>query len=97
MNFAIGQHGRPYEHMLDIAVQEYVPVITMTGGNPQPLLEKVKDTGIKKLVLVSSVRQAQKAEELGADAVMAVGQEGGGHIGREDLGTFVLILRSSIL
>ncbi len=91
VNFAIGQHGRPYEHMLDIAVQEYVPVITMTGGNPQPLLEKVKDTGIKKLVLVSSVRQAQKAEELGADAVMAVGQEGGGHIGREDLGTFVLI------
>jgi NAD(P)H-dependent flavin oxidoreductase YrpB (nitropropane dioxygenase family) len=39
------------------------------------------------------VRQAQKAEKLGADAVMAVGQEAGGHIGREDLGTMVLIPR----
>lgn len=44
-------------------------------------------------MLVSNVRQAQKAEELGADAVMAVGQEAGGHIGRDDLGTMVLIPR----
>jgi NAD(P)H-dependent flavin oxidoreductase YrpB (nitropropane dioxygenase family) len=91
VNFAISQHGRPYDHMLDIAIEEYVPVITMTGGNPKPLLERLRETSIKKLVLVSSVRQAQKAEELGADAVMAVGQEGGGHIGRDDVGTFVLI------
>src|SRR5699024_9695670 len=35
-------------------------------------------------------RQAKKAEELGADAVMVVGQEGGGHIGRNDTGTMVL-------
>ncbi|OKO85271.1 Enoyl-[acyl-carrier-protein] reductase [FMN] [Geobacillus proteiniphilus] len=32
-----------------------------------------------------------KAEELGADAVMVVGQEGGGHLGKYDTGTFVLI------
>ncbi|MDQ0339132.1 enoyl-[acyl-carrier protein] reductase II [Caldalkalibacillus uzonensis] len=93
VNFAIGQHGRPYEHMLEVAIEEEVPVITMTGGNPAPLLERLQGTPIKKLVLVANVRQAQKAESLGADAVMAVGQEGGGHIGREDLGTFVLIPR----
>ncbi|MCK9906011.1 nitronate monooxygenase, partial [Frankia sp. Cpl3] len=40
-----------------------------------------------------AVRQAQKAESIGADAVMAVGQEGGGHLGRDDIGTFVLIPR----
>lgn len=91
VNFAIGQHGRPYEHMLDVAIEQKIPVITMTGGNPKPLLDRLRGTSIKTLVLVSTVRQAQKAEELGADAVMAVGQEGGGHIGRDDLGTFVLI------
>jgi NAD(P)H-dependent flavin oxidoreductase YrpB (nitropropane dioxygenase family) len=91
VNFAIGQHGRSYEHMLDVAIEEKVPVITMTGGNPKPILDRLISTPIKTLVLVSTVRQAQKAEELGADAVMAVGQEGGGHIGRDDLGTFVLI------
>src|SRR5699024_11122638 len=50
----------------------------------------VKGTGVKTLVLVAARRQAEKAEELGADAVMVVGQEGGGHIGRSDTGTFVL-------
>lgn len=36
-------------------------------------------------------RQAEKAEELGADAVMVVGYEGGGHLGRDHIGNFVLI------
>ncbi|MBM7647275.1 NAD(P)H-dependent flavin oxidoreductase YrpB (nitropropane dioxygenase family) [Bacillus ectoiniformans] len=93
VNFSIGQQGRPYEHYLDVAIEEEVPVISMTGGNPAPLFEKLKGTGIKTLVLVAAVRQAQKAEELGADAVMVVGQEGGGHLGRNDLGTFVLVPR----
>ena len=63
----------------------------MTGGNPAPLFEQLKGTSIKKLVLVAAKRQAQKAEELGADAVMVVGHEGGGHLGRDDVGTFVLV------
>lgn len=93
VNYAIGQHGRPYEQMLDVAIEEEVPVVTMTGGNPAPLLERLEGTGIKKLVLVAAVRQAQKAESLGADAVMVVGQEGGGHLGRNDIGTMVLVPR----
>ncbi|MFC3884262.1 NAD(P)H-dependent flavin oxidoreductase [Bacillus songklensis] len=91
VNFAIGQHGRPFSHMLEVAIEENVPVVTMTGGNPTPLFEQLKGTDIKKLVLVAARRQAEKAEELGADAVMVVGQEGGGHLGRHDTGTFVLV------
>ncbi|SEB11450.1 enoyl-[acyl-carrier protein] reductase II [Thalassobacillus cyri] len=90
VNFAIGQHGRPFEHMVEAAIKEEVPVISVTGGNPKPVLEMVEGTSIKKLVLVAARRQAEKAEELGADAVMVVGHEGGGHIGRDDIGTFVL-------
>lgn len=91
VNFAIGQMGRPYEHMLQVAIDEEVPVISMTGGNPAPILDKLAHTSIKKLVLVAAKRQAQKAEQLGADAIMVVGQEGGGHLGRDDVGTIVLI------
>lgn len=91
VNFAIGQTGRPYEHMLQVAIEEEVPVISMTGGNPAPILEKLAGTPVKKLVLVAAKRQAQKAEQLGADAIMVVGQEGGGHLGRDDIGTIVLI------
>lgn len=90
VNFAIGQHNRPYEHMVEIAIEEDVPVISITGGNPTRILNRVKDHSIKKIVLVAAKRQAKKAEELGADAVIVVGQEGGGHIGRHDTGTFVL-------
>ncbi|WP_430786202.1 NAD(P)H-dependent flavin oxidoreductase [Virgibacillus flavescens] len=90
VNFAIGQHGRAFEHMVQVAIDERVPVISVTGGNPKGVLDMVDSYPIKKLVLVAARRQAQKAEELGADAVMVVGQEGGGHIGRNDVGTFVL-------
>jgi len=91
VNFAIGQHNRPYQEMVQVAIEEEVPVISVTGGNPTGVLQMVEDHPIKKLVLVAAKRQAIKAEELGADAVMVVGQEGGGHIGRSDTGTFVLI------
>jgi NADH:quinone reductase (non-electrogenic) len=91
VNFAIGQHGRPFEKFLEVAIEEQVPVISMTGGNPAPLFKQLNGVNTKKLVLVAAKRQAQKAEELGADAVMVVGQEGGGHLGKNDIGTFVLI------
>ncbi len=91
VNYAIGQHGRPFEHMLDVALEEKVPVISMTGGNPAPIFKRLEGASCKKLVLVAARRQAEKAEELGADAVMVVGQEGGGHLGKNDLGTMVLV------
>ena len=91
VNFAIGQHGRPYEHMLDIALEENVKVLSVTGGNPAPFFDFVGKADVKKLVLVAAKRQAMKAASLGADAVMVVGQEGGGHLGRDDVGTMVLV------
>ena len=91
VNFAIGNHGQGYEEMVKVAIEEKVPAISMTGGNPAPIFELLKGTDIKKLVLVAATRQAQKAEKLGADAVIVVGQEGGGHLGRDDIGTFVLV------
>lgn len=93
VNFAIGQHGRKYSDFLQVVIEEKVPVVSMTGGNPAPIFDQLKGTNIKKLVLVAATRQAIKAEELGADAVMVVGQEGGGHLGRDDVGTMVLVPR----
>src|SRR5690625_4794386 len=90
VNFAIGGGRRPYEEMVQVVVEEKVPAISVTGGNPKGVLDLVKGHDIKTLVLVAARRQAEKAAELDADAVMVVGQEGGGHIGRSDTGTFVL-------
>lgn len=93
VNFAISRHDGRYEDLLEVAIEERVSAISITGGNPQHVLERLRHTGIRTLVLVSGVRQAVKAEQLGADIVMAVGQEGGGHLGREDIGTMVLVPR----
>jgi len=91
VNFAIGH--LPLEAHLEVTLSENVPVISITGGNPEPILRAVAGTGVKTMVLVASVRQAKKAADLGASAVIAVGYEGGGHIGREDTTTMVLVPR----
>ncbi len=93
VNIAMGLHGSGYESFVQVAIEENVSVVSITGGNPATVLNMLKHTPIKKIVLVAGVRQAQKAEELGADAVIVVGQEGGGHLGRDDLGTMVLTPR----
>lgn len=49
VNFAIGQHGRPYEHMLEAALKEEIAVVSVTGGNPAPFIDYVKDTPVKNL------------------------------------------------
>ncbi|PLT34352.1 nitronate monooxygenase family protein [Bacillus sp. V5-8f] len=91
VNFAIGQYNRTYADFVEAALDEGISIISVTGGNPAPFFDLLKGTNVKKLVLVAARRQAVKAEELGADAVMVVGQEGGGHLGRDDIGTTVLI------
>ena len=93
VNFPLGHIAR--ESFLDAALAEQPEVISITGGNPEPILRRIQNSGIavRILVLVAGVRAAQKAEALGADAVIAVGYEGGGHLGRDDIGSMVLVPR----
>lgn len=48
VNFAIGMYGTGYEDMVRVAVEEKVPVVTMTGGNPAPIFDILAGTDIKK-------------------------------------------------
>jgi len=91
VNFAIGMHGIDYKGRVQIVIDEQVPVVTITGGDPTTILQMLQPTDIQSMVLVSSRRQAQKAEQLGASAVIVVGHEGGGHLGRDDVSTMVLV------
>ena len=91
VNFALGRTR--LDDLIRVTIEERVEYISVTGGNPAPLFAAFEGVPVRKLVLVAGVRQAQKAEALGADAVIAVGFEGGGHIGRDDLGTMVLVPR----
>lgn len=91
VNFAVGR--RPLADHLTAALEAGIRIFSFTGGNPAPLFDQLRGHDACTMVLVAAVRQAQKAESLGASAVIAVGHEGGGHIGRDDVGTMVLVPR----
>lgn len=69
------------EKQIDVCIEEGVPVVTTGAGNPGPYMEKLKAAGIKVIPVVASVALAKRMEKIGADAVIAEGMEGGGHIG----------------
>jgi enoyl-[acyl-carrier protein] reductase II len=78
------------EHM-KIIVEEKVPIVFTSAGNPKTWTPYLKQHGSKVVHVVSSSKFAKKAEEAGCDAVVAEGFEAGGHNGREETTTFVLI------
>ncbi len=78
------------EHIATI-IEEKVPVVITSAGNPKTWTKKLKDNGIKVIHVVSSSKFARKAEEAGVDAIVAEGFEAGGHNGREETTTLCLI------
>ena len=78
------------EHIQTIIKFE-VPIVFSSAGNPKTWTSKLKEHGIKVVHVVSSAKFAQKAEAAGCDAVVAEGFEAGGHNGREETTSMVLI------
>lgn len=80
----IGKH-------IQIVMEEGVEVVFTSAGNPKTWTTTLKQAGIKVVHVVSNVKFALKAQEAGVDAVVAEGFEAGGHNGREETTTLVLI------
>ncbi|MFT3936659.1 MAG: nitronate monooxygenase [Chitinophagaceae bacterium] len=79
------------EQHMQIIIEEKVPVVFTSAGNPATWTPILKREGIKVVHVVSSSKFAQKAEAAGCDAVVAEGFEAGGHNGREETTTMILI------
>lgn len=69
------------DDIIDLVIEEKIPVITTGAGNPGKYMERLKAIGTKVLPVVPSVSLAQRMEKIGADAVIIEGTEAGGHIG----------------
>lgn len=74
-----------------IILEEKVPIVFTSAGNPKTWTGKLKENGIMVVHVVSSAKFARKCEEAGVDAVVAEGFEAGGHNGREETTTLCLI------
>jgi enoyl-[acyl-carrier protein] reductase II len=76
------------DQLLDVILEERVPVASYGRGNPKRIIERVKPHEIIALPTLGSLKHALRAEQDGADAVIVQGTEGGGHTGH--IATMVL-------
>ncbi|MFZ1785898.1 MAG: nitronate monooxygenase [Ferruginibacter sp.] len=76
---------------IEIIIEEKVPIVFTSAGNPKTWTPGLKERGITVVHVVSSSKFALKAQEAGCDAVVAEGFEAGGHNGREETTTLVLV------
>ena len=76
---------------IQIIMEEKVPIVFTSAGNPKTWTSILKEKKITVVHVVSSSKFAVKAQEAGCDAVVAEGFEAGGHNGREETTTMVLI------
>ncbi len=79
------------EKHIEIIIEEGVKIVFTSAGNPKTWTGILKEKGITVVHVVSSSKFARKAEEAGCDALVAEGFEAGGHNGREETTTMVLI------
>lgn len=76
------------DELVQLVLDEHVPVVTTGAGNPGKYMAALKEQGIKVLPIAPSVALAKRMESIGADAIIGEGMEAGGHIG--ELTTMVL-------
>jgi len=86
-------NGKHAAALLQIALEEKIPVMVASQGGPREHLARFRSAGTKWLHVVASVEHAQKAEAAGVDALVVDGAEAGGHPPPSQVGTIVLVRR----
>ncbi|WP_338469676.1 DUF561 domain-containing protein [Niallia sp. XMNu-256] len=79
------------DQLIELAIKHRIPVVSLSAGNPAPLIPLLHEHGIKVIAVVASVKHAQKAEAAGADLLVAEGYEAAGINSSLELTTFTLI------
>jgi len=77
------------KEVMQVVVEERVPVVTTGAGNPGEYIPALKEIGSKVIPVVASVALAKRLARTGVDAIIAEGTESGGHIG--DITTMALV------
>lgn len=79
------------EEHVQIIIEEKVPIVFTSAGNPAIWTKKLKSYGVTVVHVVANLKFALKAQTEGVDAIVAEGFEAGGHNGREETTTLCLI------
>ncbi len=76
---------------LDVVCEEGIVAVETAGRNPEPLMSRFKEAGVKVIHKITSLRHAEKAQAAGVDAITFIGFEAAGHVGMDDVASFILI------
>ena len=79
------------DRIIELIINEGVRIVFTSAGSPKKYTSKLKQHGIIVVHVVSNSTFAKKCEEAGVDAIVAEGSEAGGHNGREETSTMVLV------
>lgn len=81
INLIVNKSNFLYKEQLLMCCEEKVDYIITSLGSPEETIRMAKQHGVKVFCDVTDVRYAKKVESLGADALIAVNKEAGGHAG----------------
>ncbi len=82
INLIANKSNIKFEEQLKTCVEYKVGFIISSLGSPQRIIDECKPAGIKVFCDVIDLEYAKKVEAMGADAVIAVNNEAGGHAGK---------------
>ncbi|MGZ4165050.1 MAG: NAD(P)H-dependent flavin oxidoreductase, partial [Tumebacillaceae bacterium] len=92
VNLPIGEHSDPRERVeMILKYKDHIRAVSISAGNPRPFIPVFKEAGLPVMVVISTAMHGAKAEQSGADILIAEGTEAGGHDGPAELTTFALI------
>ena len=81
INLIVNQSNFLYKEQLKVCCEEKISFIITSLGSPEETIIEAHKAGVKVFCDVTNTKYAKKVEELGADAVIAVNKEAGGHAG----------------
>ena len=87
--------GEITDRFVDLVCEEGIPVVETAGRNPKPYVDRLHAAGVKLFHKVPAVRFGKKSETVGADAVIIVGFECGGHPGMDDVPSLILVPKAA--
>lgn len=90
LNIPISVHP-DLERIVQLVFKHDIPIVSLSAGNPKPLIPLFQEKGVKVICVVASVKQALKAEKAGADVIVAEGYEAAGINSNFETTTLTLI------
>jgi nitronate monooxygenase len=95
VNLIVNKSNPKYRHQLETLLEMEVAYIITSLGNPREVIEKAHEKNIKVFCDVIDLKYAQKVEQLGADALIAVNSRAGGHCGNLSPKELIMLLKEN--